>query len=52
MKFNFTFARYGFAAIDADTEEEAWAAAKNMPAKDITWSDDCTPTDCDKAEEV
>lgn len=51
-KFDFTFARYGFASIEADTKEEAWEAAKSMPAEAISWSDDCSPTDCNDLEEV
>ena len=39
-KFDITFTHYGFATIEAETEEEAWSKAEAYGKEDITWSDD------------
>lgn len=45
MEYNVTFSRYGFAAIEADSEEEAYDIAKGYDADDISWSDDFEVSD-------
>ena len=45
MEFNITFSRYGFAIINADSEEEAQEIAEAYDASDVTWSDDFEVSD-------
>lgn len=40
MRYIVTFARYGFAAVEADSEEEALAKIEKYDMGNITWSDD------------
>ena len=44
-KFNVTFVHYGFATIEAETEEEAWIKAEAYDKEDISWSDEFETTD-------
>ena len=44
-KFDVTFARDGFATIEAETEEEAWSKAEADGKDDITWSDEFETSD-------
>ena len=49
-KFDVTFTRYGFATIEAETEEEAWQIAEGYEKEDITWSDEFETTDVQEEE--
>ena len=49
-KFDVTFTHYGFATIEAETEEEAWAKAEAYGKEDITWSDEFEATDVQEKE--
>ena len=44
-KFDVTFTNYGFATIEAETEEEAWKLAEGYGKEDITWSDEFETSD-------
>ena len=44
-KFDVTFVHYGFATIEAETEEEAWSKAEAYGKEDITCSDAFEPSD-------
>lgn len=48
--YNVTFAHYGFATIEAETEEEAWVKAEAYGKEDISWSDDFEATDVQEEE--
>ena len=48
--FDVTFTHYGFATIEAETEEEAWAKAEAYGKEDITWSDEFEVTDVQEEE--
>ena len=43
--FDVTFVHYGFATIEAETEEEAWSKAESYGKEDITWSDEFETSD-------
>ena len=49
-KFDVTFTRYGFATIEAATEEEAWQLAEGYGNEDLTWSDEFETTDVQEEE--
>ena len=49
-KFDVTFVRYGFATIEAETEEEAWIKAEAYGKEDISWSDEFETTDVQEEE--
>ena len=49
-KFDVTFVHYGFASVEAETEEEAWAKAGAYGKEDITWSDEFETTDIQEEE--
>lgn len=49
-EFDVTFVRYGFATIEAETEEEAWQIAEGYGKEDITWSDEFETTDVQEEE--
>ena len=49
-KFNVTFTHYGFATIEAETEEEAWIKAEAYGKEDISWSDEFETTDVQEEE--
>ena len=48
--FDVTFVHYGFATIEAETEEEAWSKAGAYGKEDITWSDEFEATDVQEEE--
>lgn len=50
-KYNITFARFGYATIEADSEQEALAKAAKLKESEIDWSFDFSPTDCEKEED-
>ena len=50
MKYDVTFVRYGFAEIEASSEEEAYAVAEAYGAEDISWSDEFCTSDVQEAE--
>lgn len=50
MKYDVTFTRYGFAEIEASSEEEAYAVAEAYGAEDISWSDEFCTSDVQEAE--
>ena len=50
-KFDVTFTRYGFATIEAETEEEAWSKAEAYGKGDISWSHEFETTDVQEKEE-
>lgn len=50
MKYDVTFTRYGFAEIEASSEEEAYAFAEAYGAEDISWSDEFCTSDVQEAE--
>lgn len=50
MKYDVTFVRYGFAEIEASSEEEAYAVAEAYGAEDISWSDEFCTNDVQEAE--
>lgn len=50
MKYDVTFTRYGFAEIEASSEEEAYAVAEAYGAEDISWSDEFCTSDVQGAE--
>ena len=49
-KFDVTFTRYGFATIEAETEEEAWNKAEAYGKEDVTWSDEFETSDVQEEE--
>ena len=50
MKFDVTFVRYGFATIEAETEDEAWRKAEAYGKEDITWPDEFETSDVQEEE--
>ena len=50
MKYNIIFTRYGFAEIEASSEEGAYAIAEAYGAEDISWSDEFCTSDVPEAE--
>ena len=50
MKYDVTFVRYGFAEIEASSEEEAYAVAEAYGAEDVSWSDEFCTSDVQEAE--
>ena len=44
-KYNITFARYDYATIEAETEEEAYRKVEGYGKEDIEWSDEFEATD-------
>ena len=49
-RFDVTFVRYGFATIEAETEEEAWIKAEGYGKEDISWSDEFEASDVQEEE--
>ena len=49
-KYNITFARYGYATIEAQTEEEAYRKVEGYGKEDIEWSDEFEATDVQREE--
>ena len=49
-KFDVTFVHYGFATIEAETEEEAWVKAGAYGKEDISWSDEFEASDVQEEE--
>ena len=50
-KFQVIFARYGWATVDADSEQDAYQKVEGYGKEDIEWSDDFEATDCDELDE-
>ena len=50
-KFDVTFTHYGFATIEAETEEEAWNKAETYGKGDINWLHEFETTDVQEKEE-
>ena len=50
-KFDVMFIRYGFATIEAETEEEAWDKAETYGKGDISWFYEFETTDVQEKEE-
>ena len=49
-KFDVTFTHYGFATIEAETEEEAQIKAEAYGKEDISWSDEFETSDVQEEE--
>ena len=49
-KFDVTFTHYGFATIEAETEEEALVKAGAYGKEDISWSDEFEASDVQEEE--
>ena len=49
-KFDVTFTHYGFATIEAETEEEAWVKSGAYGKEDISWSDEFEASDVQEEE--
>ena len=50
MKYDITFARYGYATIDAVSKEDAFAKAEALGAGDVEWSDEFNVTDVEETD--
>ena len=50
MLFNVTFARYGFATIEAESEAKAYEIAEGYGKEDICWSDEFETSDVQKED--
>lgn len=50
MKYDITFARYGYATIDAVSKEDAFAKAEALGADDVEWSDEFNATDVEETD--
>lgn len=50
-KFNITISRFGFATIEAETEEQALNIANEMGTDDFDWEMGFGVTDCTEEEE-
>jgi len=48
--YDITVCRFGFATIEADTEDQAWEIARAMGHDDFDWSWDFEVTDCQEGE--
>ena len=50
MKYDVTFARYGFVTVEASSAEDAFRQVEGFGADDIEWSTDFSVTDAQKTE--
>lgn len=48
--YDITVCQFGFATIEADTEDQAWEIARAMGHDDFDWSWDFEVTDCQEGE--
>lgn len=51
MKYNVTFAHYGFVEVEANSKSEAFVKVEGYGKEDITWSDDFEATDAQEEED-
>lgn len=50
-KYDITFAKFGYATIEADSQEEALTKAAKLKESEIDWSFDYNPTDAQLLDE-
>lgn len=51
MKYAITFARFGYAEVDASSKQEAIEKAEAYGAEDVEWSDQFSTTDVDECND-
>lgn len=50
MKYDITFARYGYATIDAVSKDDALAKAEALGTDEVEWSDEFNATDVEETD--
>lgn len=50
-KYQVLFARYGWATVEASSEQDAYRKAEGCGKEDVEWSDDFEATDCEEVDD-